>query len=100
MIVHCALTCKNNTNGLCTLDKITINIDGCLCWEEEKLTIGKYKDNLFEFNPEFDYDFLDNPDFVESLDENFIHDETGLYFLGTEEEYQEVIEKAIKNWEG
>jgi len=100
MKVHCPITCKNNANGLCTLNEITINIDGCLCWEEEKLTIGTYKDNLFEFNPDYDHDFLDNPDFVESLNENFIHNETGLYFLGTEEEYRIVIEKAISEWEG
>jgi len=100
MKVHCSLTCKNNTNGLCSLDKITINIDGCLCWEEEILTIGKYENNIFTWNPDYDHDILDNPDFAESLDENFIHDETGLYFLGTEQEYQEAIEKTIKNWEG
>jgi len=100
MIVYCSLTCKNNNKGLCSLDKITINIDGCLSWEEEKLTIGTYEDNMFTFNLEYDHDFLDNPDFAESLNENFIHDETGLYFLGTEEEYREVIEKAIVNWEG
>jgi len=84
MKVHCSLTCKNNANGLCTLDEITINIDGCLCWEEEKLTIGTYENNMFTWNPDYDHDFLDNPDFVASLDESFTHDETGLYFLGTE----------------
>ena len=100
MKVYCSLTCKNNKEGFCNLDKITINIDGCLCWEEEKLIIGKYEDNMFIWNTDYDHDFLDNPDFAESLNENFIHDETGLYFLGTEEEYREVIEKAIVNWEG
>jgi len=97
-VIHCSLTCKNNVNGLCVLDKITINIDGCLCWEEEKLTIGTYENNQFKFNPEYDHDFLDNPDFVESLDDRFVHDETGLYFLGTEEEYHVVIEKSIAEW--
>jgi len=100
MIVHCPLTCKNNNKGLCSLNEITINIDGCLCWEEEKLTIGIYENNQFTFNPDYDHDFLDNPDFAESLDDNFIHDETGLYFLGTEEEYKKAIQKAIENWEG
>jgi len=100
MIVHCPLTCKNNNKGICNLDKITINIDGCLSYEEEKLIIGTYEDNMFIFNPEFDHGFLDNPDFAKSLDENFIHDETGLYFLGTEEEYKKAIQKAIENWEG
>ena len=66
-IIHCSLTCRNNLNGLCQLDKITINIDGCLCWEEEKLTIGTYENDLFEFNPEFDHDFLDNPDLLHLL---------------------------------
>ena len=99
MKVRCSLTCKNNNNGLCNLDKITINIDGCLSWQEEKLTIGTYKDNLFEFNPDYDHDFLDNPDFAESLDERFTHDDTGLYFSGNEEEYRAVIDKAIENWE-
>jgi len=100
MKVHCPITCKNNANGLCTLDEITINIDGCLCWEEEKLIIGTYEDNTFTWNPDYDHDSLDNPDFVAFLDENFIHDETGLYFLGTEKEYRVVIEKAISEWEG
>jgi len=100
MKVHCPITCKNNANGLCTLDEITINIDGCLSYQEEKLTIGTYENNMFTWNTDYDHDFLDNPDFVASLDENFIHDETGLYFLGTEDEYHAVIEKAIENWEG
>jgi len=94
-IIHCSLTCKNNINGLCNLNKITINIDGCLCWEEEKLIIGTYEDNMFYWNLDFNYDFLDNPDFAESLDDRFVHDETGLYFLGTEQEYHEVIKNAI-----
>ena len=72
MKVHCPITCKNNANGLCTLDEITINIDGCLCWEEEKLIIGTYEDNTFTWNPDYDHDSLDNPDFVAFLDENFI----------------------------
>jgi len=93
--IHCVLTCKNNVNGICNLDKITINVDGCLCWEEEILTIGKYEDNMFTWNTDYDHDFLDNPDFTESLDERFTHDDTGLYFLGTEEEYRAVIEKSI-----
>ena len=100
MKVHCPITCKNNINGLCTLDEITISIDGCLSYQEEILTIGTYEDNAFSWNPDYDHDFLDNPDFAESLDERFTHDNTGLYFLGTEEEYCEVIEKAINNWEG
>ena len=59
------------------------------------LTIGKYEDNMFIFNSNYDHDFLDNPDFVESLDERFIHNDTGLYFSGTEEEYHTVIDKSI-----
>jgi len=98
-IIHCSLTCRNNLNGLCQLDKITINIDGCLCWEEEKLTIGTYENDLFEFNPEFDHDFLDNPDFTASLDERFIHDDSGLYFLGNEDDYRQVIKNAIKEFD-
>jgi len=65
------------------------------------LVIGTYGDEAgqFEFNPEYDHDFLDNPDFVASLDVRFNNDETGLYFRGTEEEYSEVIQKAISEWE-
>ena len=65
------------------------------------LVIGTYGDEAgqFEFNPEYDHDFLDNPDFVASLDVRFNHDGTGLYFRGTEEEYSEVIQKAISEWE-
>jgi len=63
------------------------------------LEIGIYKDNQFEFNPELDHDFLDNPDFVESLDKRFVHNELGLYFDGAEEEYRKVIEKSIIEWE-
>ena len=61
------------------------------------LVIGTYgdEDNIFEFNPDYDHDFLDNPDFVASLDDRFVHDKSGLYFLGTEQEYHEVIENAI-----
>jgi len=66
------------------------------------LVIGTYGDEdcQFEFNPEYDYDFLDNPDFIASLDVRFNHDKSGLYFKGTEDEYRAVIEKAIANWEG
>jgi len=66
------------------------------------LVIGAYgdEDGQFEFNPEYDHDFLDNPDFVASLDSRFSHDKSGLYFRGTEQEYHEVIQKAISEWEG
>ena len=66
------------------------------------LVIGTYgdEDGQFEFNPEHDHDFLDNPDFVASLDFRFNHDKSGLYFKGTEEEYNAVIQKAISEWEG
>jgi len=67
--------------------------------ELKMLTIGTYEDNIFEFNPEYDYDFLDNPDFVASLDERFLHDDAGLYFLGTEQEYHEVIKNAIAEFD-
>jgi len=61
------------------------------------LVIGTYgdEDGQFEFNPEYDHDFLDNPDFVASLDSRFSHDKSGLYFKGNEQEYREVIEKSI-----
>ena len=61
------------------------------------LVIGTYGDEdcQFEFNPEYDHDFLDSPDFVASLDVKFNHDKSGLYFRGTEQEYREVIENAI-----
>jgi len=66
------------------------------------LVIGMYgdEDGQFEFNPEYDHDFNDNPDFVASLDVRFNHDKSGLYFNGTKEEYNVVIQKAISEWEG
>ena len=65
------------------------------------LVIGTYgdEDGQFEFNPDYNHDFLDNPDFAESLDERFTHDNTGLYFLGTEDEYRKVIEKSITEFD-
>ena len=65
------------------------------------LVIGTYGDEdcQFEFNPDYDHDFLDNPDFTASLDERFNHDKSGLYFRGTEQEYHEVIENAIAEFD-
>jgi len=58
------------------------------------LTIGKYEDGMFTFNTDYDHDTNDNPDFVESLDKRFVHNEEGLYFQGTETEYWDVINKS------
>jgi len=65
------------------------------------LVIGTYgdEDGQFEFNPEYDHDFLDNSDFIASLDSRFNHDKSGLYFNGTEQEYHEVIENAIAEFD-
>jgi len=62
------------------------------------LTIGMYENGMFNWEIEFDDDFLDNPYFAASLDNRFTHDDSGLYFSGSEKEYREVIEKAIRDF--